>query len=119
MAVVSWVRSQVSRPMESILPPTLNNSSQPSRKRTITEKPPIDPEGAEEQFDFFQKVVMQEDYAMGSSAEPALKEGGLDHILFGRNEQGNQHFHRWIDKVLNSDNDKELNSLFSNSRNNK
>ena len=67
----------------------------------------------------FQKVVMQEDYAMGSSAEPALKEGGLDHILFGRNEQGNQHFHKWIDKVLNSDNDKELNSLFSKTNNNK
>ena len=83
------------------------------------EKPPIDPEGAEEQFDFFQKVVMQEDYAMGSSAEPALKEGGLDHILFGRNEQGNQHFHKWIDKVLNSDNDKDLNSLFSKTNNNK
>ena len=65
----------------------------------IMEKPPIDPEGAEEQFDFFQKVVMQEDYAIGSSAEPALK-GGLDHILFGRNEQGNQHFHRWIIKFL-------------------
>ena len=85
----------------------------------IMEKPPIDPEGAEEQFDFFQKVVMQEDYAMGSSAEPALKEGGLDHILFGRNEQGNQHFHQWIDKVLNSDTDKDLNSLFSNTSDNK
>ena len=56
---------------------------------------------------------------MGSSAEPALKEGGLDHILFGRNEQGNQHFHKWIDKVLNSDNDKDLNSLFSKTNNNK
>jgi len=83
----------------------------------IMEKPPIDAKAAEEQFDFFQKVVMQEDYAMGSSAQPALKEGGLDHILFGRNEQGNQHFHQWIDKVLNSDTDKDLNSLFENSSN--
>ena len=85
----------------------------------IMEKPPIDAKAAEEQFDFFQKVVMQEDYAMGSSAQPALKEGGLDHILFGRNEQGNQHFHQWIDKVLNSDTDKDLNSLFENSSSNK
>ena len=85
----------------------------------IMEKPPVDPEAAEEQFDFFQKVVMQEDYAMGSSAQPALKEGGLDHILFGRNEQGNQHFHQWIDKVLNSDNDNDLNSLFKNANNKK
>ena len=85
----------------------------------IMEKPPADPEAAEEQFDFFQKVVMQEDYAMGSSAQPALKKGGLDHILFGRNEQGNQHFHEWIDKVLNSNNDNALNSLFKNANNNK
>ena len=85
----------------------------------IMEKPPADPEAAEEQFDFFQKVVMQEDYAMGSSAQPALKKGGLDHILFGRNEQGNQHFHEWIDKVLNSNNDNAINSLFKNANNNK
>ena len=50
---------------------------------------------------------------------PRLKEGGLDHVLFGRNEQGNQHFHQWIDKVLNSDTDKDLNSLFSNTSDNK
>ena len=80
----------------------------------IMEKPPIDPEAAEGQFDFFQQVVMQEDYAMGSSAQDSLKEGGLDHVLFGRNEQGNQHFHQWVEKVLESDTDKDLNILFKN-----
>jgi len=80
----------------------------------IMEKLPIDPEAAEGQFDFFQQVVMQEDYAMGSSAQDSLKEGGLDHVLFGRNEQGNQHFHQWVEKVLESDTDQDLNILFKN-----
>ena len=55
---------------------------------------------------------MQEDYATGGSAQSALKEGGLDHVIFGRNEQGNQHFHQWVDRVLGADSDDELNSLF-------
>jgi hypothetical protein len=54
---------------------------------------------------------------MGSSAQPALKEGGLDHVLFGRNEQGNQHFHQWIDKILDSDTDEDINRLFEESHN--
>ena len=41
-----------------------------------------------------------------------MKEGGLDHVLFGRNEQGNQHFHQWIDKILDSDTDEDINRLF-------
>ncbi|GIS06797.1 MAG: hypothetical protein CM15mP109_15530 [Candidatus Dadabacteria bacterium] len=32
---------------------------------------------------------------------PGQKEGKIDHVLFGRNEQGNQHFHLWVEKVLN------------------
>ena len=36
----------------------------------------------------------------------------LDHVIFGRNEQGNQHFHQWVDRVLGADSDDELNSLF-------
>jgi hypothetical protein len=80
----------------------------------IMEKPPSNPEAAEEQFDFFQRVVMNEDYATGASSQPGLKEGVIDHVLFGRNEQGNQHFHQWVDKVLKANNDKELNSIFSN-----
>jgi phenylpropionate dioxygenase-like ring-hydroxylating dioxygenase large terminal subunit len=80
----------------------------------IMENPPSDPVGAEEQFDFFQKVVMNEDYATGASSQPGLKEGVIDHVLFGRNEQGNQHFHKWVDKVLNAKNDNDLNSIFLN-----
>jgi len=33
-------------------------------------------------------------------------------VIFGRNEQGNQHFHQWVDRVLGADSDDELNSLF-------
>ena len=80
----------------------------------IMERPPSDPVAAEEQFDFFQRVVMNEDYATGASSQPGLKEGVIDHVLFGRNEQGNQHFHQWVDKVLKANNDKDLNAIFSN-----
>jgi len=36
-----------------------------------------------------------------------LKKGGLDHVLFGRNEQGNEHFHQWMHRSL-SDTDSEI-----------
>jgi hypothetical protein len=32
----------------------------------------------------------------------------------GRNEQGNQHFHLWVEKVLNAKNDEDLNTIFLN-----
>ena len=80
----------------------------------IMEEAPLDPEASEAQFDFFQQVVMEEDYATGESAQSALKLGALDHVLFGRNEQGNQHFHSWIDKVLETESDEELNSVLRN-----
>ena len=76
----------------------------------IMEKAPEDPVAAEEQFDFFQQVVMQEDYATGASAQPALRAAGFDHVLFGKNEQGNQHFHSWVEKILVTPSDEELNS---------
>jgi len=77
----------------------------------IMAEPPADPEAAEATFDFFKEVVMQEDYAMGHSAGETLKGSGVKHILFGRNELGNQHFHRWIDAFLEAEDDAAMMTL--------
>ena len=67
---------------------------------------------AREQFAFLEHVVRDEDYSTGLRQQRALKAGGIDHVMFGRNEGGQQRFHRWVDRVVNAD-DKELSALFS------
>lgn len=68
---------------------------------------------ANAQFDFFQEVVMREDYAMGYSIQRSLPGSGIDHVPLGRNELGNQRFHQWCAKVVEAESDEELNALFA------
>ena len=68
---------------------------------------------AEAQFDFFQEVVMREDYATGYTIQKALPHSGLDHILLGRNELGNQRFHQWCNKVVEAETEDDLKRLFA------
>ncbi|MFN3231182.1 MAG: aromatic ring-hydroxylating oxygenase subunit alpha [Alphaproteobacteria bacterium] len=70
-------------------------------------------EAAEAQFDFFQEVVMTEDYAMGFSIQKSLPGSGIDHVPLGRNELGNQRFHQWVDDILACETDDDLNQLFA------
>jgi len=79
----------------------------------IMDEAPADPEAAEIQFDFFQQVVMQEDYAMGASAQDVLPGSGIDHVLLGRNELGNQHFHGWVEKICEAETDQQFQALFA------
>ena len=74
---------------------------------------PADPEAAETQFDFFQQVVMQEDYAMGASAQAVLPGSGIDHLLLGRNELGNQRFHHWVQQICDAATSQEFKALFA------
>lgn len=67
---------------------------------------------ANAQFDFFQEVVMTEDYAMGYSIQRSLPKSGIDHVPLGRNELGNQRFHGWCEKIVAAESDEELNALF-------
>ena len=64
------------------------------------------------QFKFLEHVVRDEDYATGFRQQTALKNGGRDHVLFGRNEGGAQRFHQWVDKVISAE-DADLEALFS------
>ena len=70
-------------------------------------------EAANKQFEWFQEVVMTEDYAMGASIQQALPGSGIDHVPLGRNELGNQRFHQWAARVVEAETDDDLNTLFA------
>ncbi len=70
---------------------------------------------AQEQFKFLEYVVAEEDYATGLKLQKALLTGTMPHVMFGRNEEGGQRFHGWVDKILETD-DQMLPSLFPNGK---
>lgn len=71
-------------------------------------------QAAEAQFAFVQDVVEGEDIAMAKSAQDTLGGSGIDYLLLGRNELGNQNFHRWCKDVVEAETDKELLHLYNN-----
>jgi carnitine monooxygenase subunit len=52
--------------------------------------------------DFLGHVVNDEDLATSIRQQRALASGLLPSVCIGRNEGGLQHFHRWIDRVLDA-----------------
>ncbi|GLR68574.1 ring-hydroxylating oxygenase subunit alpha [Acidocella aquatica] len=52
---------------------------------------------------FIRDVVNEEDYMLGLKVQEGLASGALDHVVFGRNERGNQVFHKWVDYYLRND----------------
>lgn len=50
----------------------------------------------DEMCDFFYNVVLEEDYALGLKVQNGLESGAITHVTFGRNERGNQYFHKWL-----------------------
>jgi phenylpropionate dioxygenase-like ring-hydroxylating dioxygenase large terminal subunit len=75
---------------------------------------PEQAEAATQQFEFLKGVVRDEDYATGLKQQDALRTSSREFVLFGRNEEGGQVFHTWVDKILQTEDDK-LQDLFSNS----
>lgn len=79
----------------------------PAENRTILtyicREPPAD-EAAHaavmEMCRFFGDVTYEEDYLLGLKVQRGLESGARDHVIFGRNECGNQHYHRWLDHYL-------------------
>ena len=67
---------------------------------------------AHDQFEFLKFVVEKEDYVTGFRQQLALKNGGRDHVLFGENEGGARRFHRWVDRLIDTDDD-GLEALFA------
>lgn len=56
-------------------------------------------------MDWLQGVVDREDYQLGLRVQKGLRSGAFDHVTFGRNERGNQYFHRWVEWYLAGDPD--------------
>jgi phenylpropionate dioxygenase-like ring-hydroxylating dioxygenase large terminal subunit len=75
---------------------------------------PEQAEAATQQFEFLKGVVRDEDYATGLKQQDALRTGSRKFVLFGRNEEGGQVFHTWVDKILQTEDDK-LEDLFNHS----
>lgn len=60
--------------------------------------------------DLLAHAVGQEDIPTSFGQQDALESGMLGEVQFGRNEGGLQHFHRWIEAVVDAD-DEQLPSL--------
>ncbi|MEN3952687.1 aromatic ring-hydroxylating dioxygenase subunit alpha [Iodidimonas sp. SYSU 1G8] len=50
--------------------------------------------------DFLREVVTREDFDLGFRIQRGLESGAYEHMVFGRNEWGNQHYHASIEAFL-------------------
>jgi hypothetical protein len=50
----------------------------------------------EEMADWLRDVVQEEDYGVGLKIQGGLETGLMKNVIFGRNERGNQYFHRYV-----------------------
>ncbi len=48
-------------------------------------------------MDWLSEVVDREDYGVGLQVQKGLESGALKSVIFGRNERGNQYFHKYVD----------------------
>jgi phenylpropionate dioxygenase-like ring-hydroxylating dioxygenase large terminal subunit len=60
---------------------------------------------AHEQFALLEHVVRDEDYATGLKQQRALATGAKPFVMFGRNEGGGQRFHRFVDELIEVEDD--------------
>lgn len=65
----------------------------------------------EETIEFVAGVVRDEDYALNLRIQRALGARPFESVMFGRNERGNQYFHKLIDWYVNDDPDAEKPAL--------
>lgn len=72
----------------------------------------VDQDGLQNFMKFMIEVVEKEDYVTGFRVQKGLATGARPHVLFGRNEGGGQHFHRWVDALVATP-DAELDALFA------
>jgi hypothetical protein len=70
-------------------------------------------DNAEQQFAFLQDVVEREDIAQAYSAQDSLRGSGIEKVMFGRNELGNQNFHGWCKDIVDAETNADLLELYS------
>lgn len=72
----------------------------------VHSKAPVNDEeeqALENMVEWLRDVVDTEDYAIGLQIQKGVESGAFDHVTFGRNERGNQFFHKWVDYYLAND----------------
>ncbi len=73
----------------------------------------VDEQGIKDYMSLMVDVVRDEDYFTGLRVQKALKTGAKKFSYFGRNEGGGQLFHKWVNKLIETD-DADLPNLFAN-----
>ena len=48
-------------------------------------------------MNFLRDVVNDEDYALGLEIQRGLDSNSKENVIFGKNERGNQYFHKYVD----------------------
>lgn len=66
-----------------------------ARPPTDATKPALD-----EFVAFIKNIVGQEDLPMSRQQQKTLASGLMKQVQFGRNERGLQHFHRWLERIV-------------------
>jgi phenylpropionate dioxygenase-like ring-hydroxylating dioxygenase large terminal subunit len=59
-------------------------------------------EEAQKLSDFFYDAVKDEDYVMNVAVQKTLHSGANHEVVFGRNEMALQHFHTWLDRLVDA-----------------
>lgn len=54
-------------------------------------------------IDFLRDVTYCDDYLLGNRIQQGLKSGGVENLVFGKNERGNQFFHEVVEWYLKDD----------------
>lgn len=57
-------------------------------------------------MDWLRDVVDKEDYGVGLQVQKGLQSGAIPSVIFGRNERGNQFFHKYVDYYLSDAQDR-------------
>lgn len=57
----------------------------------------------EQAAQFLRDVTNDEDYVLGLKIQKGMESGALESVVFGRNERGNQFFHKCVEHYLNGD----------------
>ncbi|MFV8816120.1 aromatic ring-hydroxylating oxygenase subunit alpha [Haliea sp. E17] len=101
-----FVAPEITSVSQLIPGPTVNEN------RTIVyflhKEHPADEQGAAEltqMVDWLAGVIDREDYQVGLQVQRGLESGAHREVVFGRNERGNQYFHRWLEYYLADDPD--------------
>lgn len=62
----------------------------------------------EEMMNWLQSVVQEEDYNLGLKVQKGVASGAFENVTFGRNERGNQYFHKWLEYYMSGSSDPKI-----------